>query len=430
MKIIAYIYTNPLLETAPSPNIWGWDIDKIYQDLGERTQLNQLLIDCVHEPANYLLIRRLEELGDSVDEIYAYLTQLEELGIIVISMEQSTNKDDNIKANLLQLVQQIQREKRSEKVSQIHAQNRLKFAPPPGQVPYGYKRGKDTYLLDKKTAPIVKEFFAQFLLFGSLRGAVKYIDKKYNKRISVTTGKRWLINHVYRGDTAYFNNQIISDTHVPIISREESAQIDRFLRLNKRLPKRSASAPRSLAGLVICNQCKTQMTITRVTRKNHVKEYLYLRPINCQNKPKCKTMCYDDVLQEIITKICVELPQAVGNIKYPSGDIIKQNITEAIAQKQQILIKLPNLIDDGILDTETAELRAYKIRTEISQLQAKLSQLPPENLLSIVQAVSIPRFWLDLSETERRFYLREFIRNIEVSQVDGHLQVIINFIFN
>ncbi len=49
------------------------------------------------------------------------------------------------------------------------------------------------------------------------------------------------------------NGQILSDTHTPIISREEAAQIDRLLRRNRRLPPRTASANRSLAGLVSCH---------------------------------------------------------------------------------------------------------------------------------------------------------------------------------
>jgi hypothetical protein len=50
-------------------------------------------------------------------------------------------------------------------------------------------------------------------------------------------------------------------------------------------------------------------------------------------------------------------------------------------------------------------------------------------LRSVAQAVSIPQFWLDLSEVERRFYLREFIRKIDIMRQDKnwHLQVI--FIF-
>ncbi|HEY9652794.1 MAG TPA: recombinase family protein, partial [Coleofasciculaceae cyanobacterium] len=269
MKIIAYLYSNPLLESAPDQGIWGWEIDQIYQDLGGRTQLQQLLTDCQTQPPDYLLIRRLEELGDSLEDVSTCLAQLEALGIELIAIEQSYSTSQlsqtdtkEVRANLFKLLGEIQNSQRSRRLRQGHARNRLKALPPPGKAPYGYRRGKDRYILDRSTAPVVKDFFEQFLLFGSLRRAVRYLEKKYNKKISVSTGHRWLTNPIYRGDLAYQNGEVVLDTHMPILNREEAAQIDRLLRRNRRLPPRTASAPRSLAGLVVCQECQSHMTVT------------------------------------------------------------------------------------------------------------------------------------------------------------------------
>ena len=79
MKIVAYSYSEPLLEAAPAPEIWGQEVDRIYQDLGGRQQLQQLLKDCQTEPVKYLLIQRFEELGDTVQQVCAHLAQLETL---------------------------------------------------------------------------------------------------------------------------------------------------------------------------------------------------------------------------------------------------------------------------------------------------------------------------------------------------------------
>ncbi|NES84233.1 MAG: recombinase family protein, partial [Moorea sp. SIO2B7] len=252
-------------------------------------------------------------------------------------------------------------------------------------------------------------------------GAVRYLEKRYGKKISVSTGHRWLTNLVYRGDLEYQNNEVISDTHVPIISREEAAQIDRLLRRNSRLPSRTASAPRSLAGLVICQQCQSYMTITRVTRRNKKQEYLYLRPLNCPLRPKCSVIPYQKVLEETIKRICQDLPLAVAHINTPNLDGIKEILTAEIVKKQEILTQLPHLKEQGILDEETTEFRSYKIRTEISEIKAKIAQLPPVNLRLVAQAVSIPQFWLDLSEAERRFYFREFMQKIELIRTQSKM---------
>ncbi len=429
MKIIAYLYSDPLLESAPDPTIWGWEVDKVYQDLGGRQQLRQLLEECQAEAVDYLLIRGVEELGDSVEEVCNCLTEVEALGIQLIAIEQTSTTTTNIRADLLKLLQEMQNYQRSRRIRQGHARNRLKASPPPGKAPYGYRRGKDKYILDKSAAPVVKEFFERFLLYGSLRGAVRFLGKKYGKKISVSTGRRWLSNPVYRGDTAYQNNQIISNTHVAIISREEAAQIDRLLRRNRRMSPRTASANRSLAGLLICAECQSPMTVARVTTPRQAKEYLYLRPISCPKSPKCRSIPYEEVLQQTIKMICRELPQAVAEMSLPDMGRIKEGVKNAIATKQDILTQLPSLCETGVLDPETSQLRAYKLRTEIASLQQQLAELPPVNLRETAQAVSIPQFWLDLSESERRFYFREFIRQIQLLRQDSAWELRVNFIF-
>ena len=262
-----------------------------------------------------------------------------------------------------------------------------------------------------------------------MRGAVRFLERKYNKKISVATGHRWLTNPVYRGNISYQNGEIISDTHSPILNREEAAQIDRLLRRNRRLPSRTASAPRSLAGLIVCGKCQSHMTVTSVTKPRKKWEYLYLRPINCPNIPKCQAIRYEQVLEQTIQSICQELPRAVAQMNMPSLDGVKQSLTGKIIQQTAILEQLDNLTKTGILDTETAQLRAYKVKTEISQIQARLDALPPVNLKAIAQTVSIPQFWTDLSESERRFYFREFIRKIEIIRQDSEWKLQLIFIF-
>lgn len=421
MRIIAYIYSNPLLESAPSENIWGWEIDRVYRDLGDRQQLEALIADCEVKTPDYLLIRRLEELGDDLNSISDRLSYLESLGISIIATEQEysshswqTLEPQELKRELSELLQQIQTNKQRAKLKQGHARNRLKILPPPGKAPYGYRRGQDRYIIDKSTAPVVKDFFERFILFGSLRGAVRYLEKRYGKKISPSTGRSWLTNPVYRGSLKYRNSEIISHTHVAIINEEESAQIDRLLRRNRRLPSRTASAPRSLAGLVVCQQCQLTLNVARVTQHQKSTEYLYLRGNSCPQQPKCKAIAYSQVLERAITQICIELPAAVAKLSLPDLSTIQSSLRQNIEQKQAILNQLPTLLEQGILDQETLEIRNYKLRTEISESERQIAQLPPDNLQAIASTVSLKQFWLDLSETERRFYFREFIEQIEI----------------
>lgn len=411
MKTIAYSYINPLLdEISQFPD---WEVDRLYQDIGKRDQLEELMRDCRNNPPQRLLVNSLVELGDSLTAISDRLRELEELGIEVIAITQDYQSSQT-KANLASLLSEIQKELHSRRLRHGHARNRIQAIPPPGKAPYGYRRGRDRYLIDRATAPLVKDFFEYFLLYGNLRKAVRYLEKKYGKKIAVSTGRNWLTNPVYRGHLTSPQGKIILNTHASLLSTEEAAQIDRLLRRNAILPPRTASASRSLAGLVVCQQCQSSMTITRVTRPHSQKEYLYVRPLNCLRKPKCRAIAYDQILTATIERICEDLPKAVAKLETGKVEELKSYLQHQISEKQAIITKIPDLETQGLFDSQTAQMRIYQLKTEIANLKAQIAQLPPVSLQAIAQTASLPEFWLDLSEAERRFYFREFIQQIQI----------------
>lgn len=419
MRIIAYLYSNPWLESPPDRFMWGVEVDQVYADLGNYQQLENLLQDCQLSPPNYLLVRRLEELGANLTQIGDRLTTLESLGIEIIAIEQdySTTSPPS-RQQWLQLLENIQQQQQRQRQKQGHALNRIQGLPPPGKAPYGYRREQGRYILDRTTAPIIKDFFEHYLLYASLREAIRYLDKRYGKKIAVSTGHNWLKNPVYRGNLSYHNQDVIVGNHPAILSREEAAQIDRLLRRGSDFAARTASAPRSLAGLVFCQACQSSFTVSQVKSqktKNPAKTYLYLRATNCQGQPRCSAINYDQILFKIISQICQDLPATVAQLNLPNLDQMKQGIRQAIQQKEETIQKLPTLESQGILDPQIIELQIYKFKTEIAQLRKQLDQLPPEELKKIIKAVALPQFWLDLSEIERRFYFREFIRQIQIT---------------
>lgn len=455
MNIVAYLFRDVLLGDAPHPDFWGWDVDRVYRDECDpagaspapRPQLLQLLHDSETDPPDYVLIRQLDDLGEDAPTIHHRLTTLEQRGCQVVAIDQPyatarspASVADRVEAALtadlppfqqalLTILMDVQQHQHHRRLRRGHAQNRLQALPPPGKAPYGYRRGKERYAIDRSTAPVVKEFFEQFLLYGSLRGAVRHIRQRYGKSISPSTGKRWLSSPVYRGDLAYIDGTVIRDTHAPIISRLEAAQVDRLLRRNQALAPRTASSPRSLSGLVYCAQCQSGMTVTRVTQRQRQTEYLYLRPVACPRQPRCRSLRYEQVLEQTIQTVCRDLPAAVAQLHSPPVAQLQQQILRQITEKQTILAQLPELLSAGILDQATVDLRAYRLKAELSDLARQQEQLPPVNLQATAQTVSIPQFWHDLTEAERRFYFREFIRRIELDRPDQTWDIRLSFVF-
>jgi DNA invertase Pin-like site-specific DNA recombinase len=441
MSAVAYLYYDAAWEDRSDPSGWGWSLDAVYEDSDpRRSQLQAFLKHAVQSPPDYLVLRGLAELGNSLHEVIQVLTQLETLSVSIVALEdpfwsKETFSESGMGAQntesmpeRLKMFNAIQQQQRSRQIRQGHALNRLKGLPPPGKAPYGYRRGRDRYVIDRSATPILRDFFDHFLIYGSVRGAVRHIAKNHGKKISVSTGQRWLTHPVYRGDLAH-DETVQPNTHPPILLPSEAAQIDRLLRRNRSLAPRAASAPRSLSGLVLCQQCQSPMNVSQVTAHRQTYEYLYLRPIACPQRPKCRALRYEAVLERTIETICQTLPQAVAGLTQLPLDQITAGVMAAIAAKQNIITQLPDLVSQQILDDKTADLRAYTLRTEIAELQNKLAQLPPVNLLETAKTVSIPQFWQDLSESERRFYFREFIRSIEILRDQTQWSIQLRFIF-
>ncbi len=437
MRVVAYRYCNVEDNLLGLPaSFAAWTIDRVYQDfaiqsgsmleISSRSQLQQFFQDCDRYPVAVLLVQCLTDLGDSLDSIRAILDRCQAINCRVQVSERTAPIDGpsgpltaSSLSDMLEHAQIFNTQLRSRSIREGHARKRLKVLPPPGRVPYGYLRLPKCYGIDPATAPIVKALFDQFLLFGSVRGAVRYVTKKYSKTLSPSTALRWLTSPVYRGHLAYGTGDIISDTHVAIMGPDEAAQIDRLLQRNRRMPKRSASSERSLSGLVVCQACASPMTIASVkSRKKSKPTYLYLRPTDCKSCipgiKTCGAIAYDEVLQRIIERICDQLPSAIVPLPTEELQQIRQQINQQILEKQTILQAIPNLEAQQIFDAKTATLRSYTLRAEISILQSNYSKLPPPNLISIAKTVSIPEFWTGLSETERRFYFREFLRRVEL----------------
>lgn len=437
MEIVVYSYHDseqrPKLQSTVRM-LWGWEIDRVYEDWGDRQKWEQLLSDAELHPIAWVLVEQLGELGESVETVGDRLSQLQAKGLRVMALDaapQIPSATDLL--NSWKTVEALHAQQRSQRVQQGHAQNRLQALPPPGKAPYGYRRGRDRYLVDRATAPIVKDFFENFLLYGSLRGSVRHLQATYNKQISVSTGKRWLTSAAYRGDLTYKNGEVIPDTHEALLSRQEAAQIDRLLRRNRPLPPRTASAKRSLSGLVICAACQSPMTSASVSAPRRRHTYEYLRPLRCPQQPRCRSLRYAAILDRTVQTICQTLPAVfsptLSNAKAAQPNQRKADLEAAIVTKQAILQELPILVERGILDEETAALRTYKVKTEIAELQQLLAQLPPVDLQAIAQVISLPQFWYDLSEAERRFYFREFIQHIHLHRTEKEWDIQLQFRF-
>lgn len=426
MSTCGYLYTPPYAVLAEEELMWlkAQGADPILHDWGTRVYLEDLLQRITAGSVQTVLLLRLSDLGDRTDEIHERLLYLQQAGIRLSLVNESGIQTPTDPEAWIPLLAEIPHQLQSRRLCCRQAKNRLAGKPPPGPAPFGYRRERDRYLPDRKQAGIVEDFFQHFLLYGSLRRAVRFIEEKHHKRISVATGRNWLINPVYRGDLAYGDGTTLRDTHPALLSRTEAAQIDRWLKRNQGIPRRSASAPRSLAGLVKCCSCGSPLRIVQTTPRQGKKNspsYLYLRCQTCRY-----SLNYAEILQEVIQQVCEQLPQRTRQLDEDPFAPARQGIQSQLQTNISVLSQLEALQRSGLMEDHSLAQRRYQLRAENALLSQKLEQLPPPNLPQIAQTLSIQPFWQDLTETERRAYLREFLRSIEVDS-SGDVRVVFVF---
>ena len=110
MKSIVYCYTNPLLESVPDPSVWGMAAARVYYDLGDRQQWEQLLAESQLNPPDSLVVRRWDDLGESMKAVGDRLAALERLGIALIVLEESTDPQSPalMRSQMIQACQRMQ----------------------------------------------------------------------------------------------------------------------------------------------------------------------------------------------------------------------------------------------------------------------------------------------------------------------------------
>ncbi len=394
---------------------------EVYQDWGSRSYLEKLHALIQEHQVEIVYLRRLEDAGDTLAQVHSFLSMCQSAGTTIQLVTATGSLIPPDSATWIQLLSDLPSAVQRRQALNTHAQNRLNLKPPPGSPPFGYRREQDRYVLDRRQAAIVKDFFNHFLLYGSLRAAVRHLDQNHRKKISVATGRRWLTHPVYRGDLHYNDGNTLRNTHAPILSREEAAQIDRWIRRNQSVPRRSASAPRSLSGLIFCRDCGQGLRILQVTQRQRRMTYLYLRCSTCGY-----SLNYNDVLQQMIETICRILPERIEGINSDGLDQARRGIDAELNQNDAILKQLENLQKSGILDESVIRQQRYQIEAAQSRLLDRLNQLPPQGLEELTQTLSIEPFWQDLTESERRSYFREFIRSAQIDP-QGSLDITFSF---
>lgn len=264
---------------------------------------------------------------------------------------------------------------------------------------YGYVKDPKDYhklIIDEEPAEVVKRIYRTFLAGESMRGIVRALNSenilpptlykkakytKYNPNIApdkevvwtARTIKRILTNQMYVGDLVQnvMNNVsyryqkcravdrenwiIVSDTHQPIISREDFAKVAELLKRDVRISPTSQNLG-VLSGFIKCGDCKRGMI--KKSLNNGWKTYNYYFCSTYKNKGRelCTkhTISAEKVEEAVLAFLKVNIALAVE--LFPVLQIIN-NSPERVGESEKF---------KALLEKYTGERHRYlKLKEEL-----------------------------------------------------------------
>ena len=301
----------------------GYKIIAEYEDRGisgttdRRPGYQRMLAEVkVLKPA-ILILWKVDRLGRDAVELGIKKRYLRENGCNPVYITEITREDDSATAKLIETIQDAMAELYSNQLSENvrrgidHLAKNGLYS---GNKVLGYKRGKNRrFVIDKKTAPIVKKIF---LDYSEGIGMKQIVDSLNSDGLVTSRGKKFTINGIrsilhnktylgiynYAGYTHY-------DAMPQLISNELFEKVQEMMTKNKRKSGQTAcgmdadGTPRYwLTGKLFCGNCLAGMHGMNGKSKTGVKYYYYACPGNRRHKCDRKA-----IRKEIIEGIVIEV---------------------------------------------------------------------------------------------------------------------------
>lgn len=302
---------------------------KVYSDAGisgksieNRPGYQQMMADMRKGKINLIMAFKMDRLGRSIVDLEEFFNETKKYncGVELLCEKIDTNSASGMMfVRMLAIFAQFERETIRERtiVGVEGAINKGHFG---GPIPFGYKKVENSklYVIDEKTAPIVREIYDLSLKGNSYQKIAHMMKDKYGyltyTRKNKETGKISIVQKSWTDSTiqTILNNKIYYGVweHKKKTKDKKSIEIigyvppiiteDMFYECQDNLRKNSRNYYRNKRYLFMqkieCPKCGRIMACTG-TKKPNGKEYLYYR---------CKDCKKTDIREELIEEALIE----------------------------------------------------------------------------------------------------------------------------
>ena len=331
----------------------NYHLTNVYVDEGytasnmKRPQLKQMLDD-LHK-LDAIAITRLDRLSRNVLEANKILELLQKNKVDMITIEEddidTTDADGMFMFQLKVSLAEREIRKTSERIKSVFKYKIKEGQPVSGNVPRGYKigliNGTRRLIKNELEQEWVNEVFSHFATHQSVRGTMKYINRKYDFDRGYQVYNRILRNEVYTG--LYYGNSNFCD---PYISKEEYERNQTIINSNIRERKNKTSF--LFTGLIRCPKCNRVMAGSRQFKeKKNITYYYYrcqgyYRQHNCNYNLHIRESLIEDYLLENVEKLAnnyISKINCVKALEIPNSEKRRKSIEEELKNLNYIFMK-------------------------------------------------------------------------------------------
>lgn len=358
-------------------NIVGEYIDRALSGrYADRPQFQQMIKDAKKHGFKYVLVYKLDRFTRNRYDSAIYKNELKKHGVKVLSaMERLTDDPESILLeSLLEATAEYYSVELAQKVNRGMRETALKANYTGGSIPPGYRIESKKYVIDEKTAPIVRMIFD---LYTSGKGKKEIVDiltehgykTCKNKPFTINTLTYILSNEKYIG-TYKYNNIIIEDGCPAIIDKSTFKKAQEIADRTKRAPAAAkAKVDYLLTGKIFCGYCGAPM-IGECGNGNSGKTYHYYTCATRRRKHTCtKKNEKKGYIEWYITE------QTQQYILHPKRiDYIVEQILEAYNREfnSEALKSIEKEID--MLDKELDKCVDKLLSTDIPSIISKINE--------------------------------------------------------
>ncbi len=377
----------------------------------KRTQFLQMIEDSKRKGFQFVVVYQLDRFARNRYDSATYKAKLKKNGVRVLSAKENITDDASgiLIEGVLESMAEYYSAELSQKVKRGIAMSAAKCKYFGGTVALGYKIDSEkNYVIDEKTAPIVKQMFemlangynyAKIARYMNERGIPTSRGGKWNKNSfhSIFANRRHLGKYIFQG------NEI--DGGMPrIIDDALFEEVQRVLEKYAQAPSRGKALEEYLLSeKLICGKCGNKMTGISGISKNMTVHHYY----KCNGNPKAncdkhsvrKQFIEDEVINAIIGKNGVLTDEFIDMvaaetyllIQAESNDSEIKRIEGVIADNQSAINNLMQALMRGkIADTLLAQIE--KLERENAELNATIES---EKALQIDYTYDDIRKWLE-----------------------------------